>query len=320
MDHLPLVSVCVPTFNRADYLCQCLASVRAQSYRCIEVVVSDNCSTDGTRAMLAAMPDLAVVLQERNLGMVGNWNAVVGRARGELVVVLSDDDILLPTFIEAMVQALRDPEVEFAWCPVVIIDHEGKARGTTAAGPSSESGRSFVAATLAQRRMPYPSAIAFRREAVSEIGGFADIGNQADVAFRIALAERRRASRVVCHPLALVEYRVHAASLSDDRLRRIDGRLNFLVWLIDRYGPGSRAGRMALVDLLQMRAQGVAIFARAQQCLDRPGGGWFGARFTMLARGARVRRAVVLAAFPLLALSLITLHASNRLFRKRHEL
>lgn len=317
LEAAPLVSVCVPTFNRAGYLRACLDSVRAQTWSPIEIVVSDNCSTDGTREMLRDMHDVRVLLQESNVGMVGNWNAVLGRAQGEYAVLLSDDDVLAPDFVATLVAALRDTAAEFAWSPVTIIDSEGRPCGTSPAGPRIESGRSFVDATLAERRVLYPSAIVFRRAAFREIGGFVDIGNLTDVAFRIALAERRPDARIACHPVPLVSYRIHASALTGDPVRRIEGALNFTAWLVERYGRQTRVGRLALLNLLQLRAKGVALPATISSLVEAPARGWFGLRLRWLAHASRPARALVLAAFPLLTLQLLSRVVNHRIFHKR---
>src|SRR5215510_863870 len=95
-DHVnePLVTIAIPTFNRAQWLKDCILSALAQSYSRYELIVSDNASTDQTPAALAEFDDrrLRVLRHERNLGPVANWNACVQHAKGDYIVVVPDDD------------------------------------------------------------------------------------------------------------------------------------------------------------------------------------------------------------------------------------
>lgn len=90
----PLVTIAIPTFNRASWLKGCVESALSQTYENIEVLVSDNGSTDGTSDLLKGLshPKLRVVRQQTNIGLIANWNACLAEAKGEYIVVLSDDD------------------------------------------------------------------------------------------------------------------------------------------------------------------------------------------------------------------------------------
>ncbi|MFY7907629.1 MAG: glycosyltransferase family 2 protein, partial [Burkholderiaceae bacterium] len=77
---MPELSIVIPTFNRADMLGQALASALAQQDVDLEVVVSDNASTDHTAAVVAAHagnPRLRYFRNETNLGMVANWRLAI---------------------------------------------------------------------------------------------------------------------------------------------------------------------------------------------------------------------------------------------------
>lgn len=96
--HAPAVTVGMPTYNRAAGLERALESVLGQSERDLEVVISDNASTDATRQVVeqAAARDHRVqyLRQAVNLGLTANFNAVLRAARGRYVMVLADDDWL----------------------------------------------------------------------------------------------------------------------------------------------------------------------------------------------------------------------------------
>ena len=112
-----LLSVCVPTYNRAALLSQSLRAILAQITPAmsglVEVVVLDNASPDGTPAVVgkavADFPDAAVryVRRPENIGCDGNFTDAPNQARGEFVYLVSDDDVLLPGAVETLLTLLE---------------------------------------------------------------------------------------------------------------------------------------------------------------------------------------------------------------------
>jgi len=100
----PRVSVCIPTFNGAKYLRACLDSAFTQTFPDIEVIVVDDCSTDNTVALVESYRDqrLRLFRNERNQGLVGNWNECVRRAHGDFIKFLFQDDLLYPQCVARM--------------------------------------------------------------------------------------------------------------------------------------------------------------------------------------------------------------------------
>lgn len=99
IDMRPLVSIIIPTYNRAVLLEAALRSALDQDYDKIEVIVSDNASTDETSEVVRQYAnDIRVQYRrnEQNVGMVQNWRkAVVSDARGDWFIMLSDDDYFI---------------------------------------------------------------------------------------------------------------------------------------------------------------------------------------------------------------------------------
>ncbi len=112
----PNVSIAIPTFDRAATLERAVRSALAQTHDDLEIVVSDNASTDGTAELLARLAAedgrLVVVRQPSNRGMVANIGAVLALASGSRVMLLSDDDWLAPQCIEEALAVLEaDPRL-----------------------------------------------------------------------------------------------------------------------------------------------------------------------------------------------------------------
>jgi glycosyltransferase involved in cell wall biosynthesis len=131
MDY-PSLSILIPTYNnRVAMLRETLESVVRQSMtpRNLEVIVSNDNSTDETRAVLdeykLRMPNLRVFHQEQRLGGPGNWDFLLTQATGEFVFLLCDDDALAPDFVASYLTLLRDdPELDMVLSDIELRDPE----------------------------------------------------------------------------------------------------------------------------------------------------------------------------------------------------
>jgi glycosyltransferase involved in cell wall biosynthesis len=127
----PLVSVCIPVFNGEEHLGSTIESVLSQTFDDFELVISDNCSTDGTSALVAgyAARDSRVRLlsNQSNIGAIANWNRVRAAARGQYVKLLAADDLLFPECLERQTAPLEEfPSVVLVAGPRDIIDETGR--------------------------------------------------------------------------------------------------------------------------------------------------------------------------------------------------
>ena len=102
----PRVSVVIPVRNGMPYLEETLLSARRQTRRADEVIVVDNCSTDGTGEFLLTQKDIRLITQPRGVTAPANWTAAVQAATGDFVKVLCADDVLLPNCLERQLDAL----------------------------------------------------------------------------------------------------------------------------------------------------------------------------------------------------------------------
>ena len=112
----PLVSICIPIYNGEAFLAEALASVKTQTYPNLEVVVSDDRSSDASLALVEKFQqevDLPVrIFTHEPQGIGANWNHCVAKAKGQYIKFLFQDDVLLPTCVEQMVEAFQQfPEL-----------------------------------------------------------------------------------------------------------------------------------------------------------------------------------------------------------------
>lgn len=124
---MELVSVIIPCYNSGTTLAQTVASLKAQTWPRVEIVVVDDGSTDAyTLQVLASLEGVSMVRQA-NAGLPAARNAGCRAATGELLLLLDADDWLEPDAIATLRQALHDnPQAAYAFCNVQL---EGEAAG-----------------------------------------------------------------------------------------------------------------------------------------------------------------------------------------------
>lgn len=122
MPQHPLVTVGMPTYNRPALLQRALDSIRAQTYRHLDIVVSDNASSDPEVARLIANISLADsrvrhFVQEMNIGPSENFIFVLRQAKGSFFMWAADDDEWHPAFIEKLLSPLiSNPRSGLSFC------------------------------------------------------------------------------------------------------------------------------------------------------------------------------------------------------------
>lgn len=107
-----LLTLAIPTYNRVEKLKMCLEQVIGQTRgKSVELLVSDNASTDGTQAFMELFceehPNVTYVRNAENIGPDRNFLNCYERAAGEYVLLLGDDDLLMPGAIDAILEALE---------------------------------------------------------------------------------------------------------------------------------------------------------------------------------------------------------------------
>lgn len=111
----PLLSVCIPTYNRIGYLLENLNVLMPQVKNCqsVEVLVNDNGSTDNTSGILKAKCEennwnIDIKRNDENIYFIDNFKDVIDRSAGKYIFLLGDDDILSPDFLSAVLPILNE--------------------------------------------------------------------------------------------------------------------------------------------------------------------------------------------------------------------
>ncbi len=125
----PLVSVIIPTYNRAHMIAPCLESALAQSFKDYEIIVVNDGSTDTTRDFLlkAYGNSIRYISHPTNRGLSAARNTGIEHARGTYIAVLDDDDLWLPEKLALQVELMKaNPDVVLAYCGTLKVDCQGE--------------------------------------------------------------------------------------------------------------------------------------------------------------------------------------------------
>jgi len=104
----PLVSICIPTFNAEKYIKKTINSIVNQSYKNIEIIILDDCSTDSTMKMIGSIDDLRIKVfqNESNLGPQKTWSKLIDLAEGSFFKIVCHDDVLYEECVAVQVNML----------------------------------------------------------------------------------------------------------------------------------------------------------------------------------------------------------------------
>jgi len=178
----PLISVVIPAYNAVKFLSEAVASVRAQSYRPLELIIVDDGSRDGTADLIRQFvreseaesdPARAVPVRgvfQENAGPSAARNRGVDEVKGDYLAFLDADDRWYPGKLERQWQLLeRDPSVGICCCGFRIINENGAETRRTAGAP--EGVLSFET-LLYRNEIGSPSAVVGRTALFRQLGGF----------------------------------------------------------------------------------------------------------------------------------------------------
>ena len=179
------LSVCIPVYNCEQFIGEAIRSVLEQSYKDLELVIVDNCSTDKTVEVIRSFNDqrIRLIQNDTNIGMLANWNKSVQVVNGEYIKVLPADDFLYPGCLQRQVEVLerdKNRNIALVCGRKRIIDDNGKTlftrgfsgreielKGSEAMNRVVRSGGNTIGE---------PGVVMFRKEILEKTGPFvADI-------------------------------------------------------------------------------------------------------------------------------------------------
>jgi glycosyltransferase involved in cell wall biosynthesis len=272
----PLISVLIPNYNYAKYVATAVDSALAQTYPNVEVVVSDNCSTDGAWELLNARygtdPRVRLHQNATNIGMARNFDRLLELARGEYVMCLSSDDFLFPPHLAQLAAGFaRDPQLDVVYCNAYFAHEDGTVY-TTRAMPGqfpvdfTDARDELVEEFTTVCPVCFPCAL-FRRELLLEPGICGDPQNGQDardweLIIRLALAGKKFG--YIARPSMAI--RLHADQFSGDAYHRSGRNVLDFASYVERYADhpefvrrmrGRELGVAQLLSVLVAQAPGL---------------------------------------------------------------
>lgn len=208
------ISIVLPVHNGEKYISQAIESVLQQSYENWELIIVNDCSIDGTSRIINDYEKkdtrIRVYNNDKNLKLPATLNVGFSYAKGDYFTWTSDDNILLPQFLEVLNRYLNDNEqVDFVYSDYIGIDSEGNELG--------------VRHMLEPENMIYQNSVGasflYRRKIYDEIGGYSpEWFLVEDYEYWLRVYKRYRMMHVED---ILYQYRFHDQSLSKTRLESI---------------------------------------------------------------------------------------------------
>ncbi|MEY3896264.1 MAG: hypothetical protein RLZZ214_1784 [Verrucomicrobiota bacterium] len=236
MTSSPLVSICIPTYEGAEFLLPALDCVRAQTYQNLEVIFSDDGSKDQTLEIIRRFADTSPlpvkVLHHQHTTLAGNWNNCVAHASGKYIKFLFQDDVIKPDCVEKLVaSAEADPAVSLVFSPRDILFEQTETESASARKIAEtcgilhggwtdlrtiQNGSELLADPAlidgVWNKFGEPSIVLIRRQCLIDIGGFDPELSQLidlDMWYRLCYA-----GKVAFIDESLSSFRVHPEQLS----------------------------------------------------------------------------------------------------------
>ena len=201
-----MVSVIIPTYNRMEMLHECVESVIRSTYKDLEVIVVDNCSTDGTvkdiKNMMLSDGRIKIVQLEQNLMAAGGRNKGIEVASGDFMLFLDNDNVIYEDMIEILVNKMESNRRIGLAGPLSINRNQDDTIWLAAGGynfytsrpDTVHGGVKFGSVKLDEKYKTYysPNAMMISREAIEKVGGFDTfyyaMYEEADIGYRISRA------------------------------------------------------------------------------------------------------------------------------------
>lgn len=184
---MPKVSVAIITFNSEKFIEQAIESVLLQDYTNIEIVISDDSSSDNTPKILEKYskqyPDkIKVLLAKRNLGATKNWFKCVKACKGKYIACLAGDDEFLPGKISKQVDIMeKDTDISICYSDASVFDMKNNVEIYRLSMKAPTLSGNIE--TALSDSIYYSPTVMFRKELIPEVNIFKEIKYATDLAF-----------------------------------------------------------------------------------------------------------------------------------------
>ena len=215
----PLVTFALFAYNQDKYVCEAIKGALGQTYSPLEIILSDDCSTDSTFDLIRQVAEhysgphfVQVIRNKQNLGVCAHVNEIIATSCGELIVVSAGDDISAPDRVKELVAVWRETGASAVYSNAEMIDETGKCVGQwkIVDFPLRETVKIRRPSDVAVPRF-YGAGAAYDRRLFTFLGPLpTDVRNEDyNLAWRAVLA-----NGIAYSPTTLLKYRKHEDNLS----------------------------------------------------------------------------------------------------------
>lgn len=212
----PLVSIVIPTFNRADLLRIALQSALDQTYDNVQIIVLDNASSDDTASVVASFANQQIIYlrQGVNIGLYRNWCQALDHVRSPYFSILQDDDLLQPDFVASAISQLEQHEAcALVFTSVEFIDVEGElidSPGSDLRDPQLIKGLDYLERIVdGENIVLHVSSCMYRTHFIRKLGNFDVLHQRHAIEFHFQFRLASRYNLVEIYE-PLVQIRQHA--------------------------------------------------------------------------------------------------------------
>jgi len=209
----PLVSVAVPVFNGMPFLDVAIESIIQQDYTNVEIIISDDGSSDDSRKLINNISDDRVVklLNQQTVGIFGNLNRCIARSKGNYIQIMSQDDVMGMSYISGQLRSLQmHPQAGFVYSGCRYIDANGNCFGDSSADGTPELIDQATYNWIASHFSALPASISsvmIPRTTINAVGMFDERYRVAgDVEYWNRISER---FVVIRNPAMQIDIRTH---------------------------------------------------------------------------------------------------------------
>ncbi|HRG53175.1 MAG TPA: glycosyltransferase [Bacteroidia bacterium] len=233
----PVISICIPVYNGEAYLTRCLDSALGQTYVNFEVLIVDDQSTDDTAQIVETYSKrddrIRLYRNEKNLGLVGNWNKCLELSKGEWIKFIFQDDFMEPDCLETFMSFIsEDTQLLVSQRSFVLYENATAdekhyyynllrtLENTYCVSGQSQASAQVISKTavenIALNFIGEPSLTMFRKQALIQTGYFnEDLQQICDLEFFLRMASHTGLTYI---PKKLCHFRIHESSATSSNL------------------------------------------------------------------------------------------------------
>ncbi len=230
------ISIMIISYNQENFISETIESVISQDYKNIEIIISDDASTDSTADIIREYkniyPDkIFPIYNKKNLGITGNSNVALSACTGDLIAMLGGDDLFLPGKLKAQASLFSDPNVVLSYHSVEIFQHQ---TGEVLYKTNNTKRQDFnnVYDIVAKGGIPGASSVMVRKSACPNHGFDSSLPEVSDWIFCIEVALRGKIKKL---DGLYARYRKHGNGASDRTYELLDESLQTLSIIEKRY-------------------------------------------------------------------------------------